>query len=88
MEKENIAKNEKASIALDTDGRIVIDAKEITTGGIDSGKLLSQGLLGCLSKGVEFLASNCIHSQIIITVDGISLQDTKEFHSASETLLD
>ncbi|MBJ6746425.1 hypothetical protein JEQ21_08170 [Streptococcus sp. 121] len=88
MEKEILAKNEKASISLNTDGKIVIDAKEITTGGIDSGKLLSQDLLGCLSKGVEFLASNCIHSQIIITVDGISLQDTKEFHPASETLLD
>lgn len=31
-----IAKNEKASIALDTDGKIVIDAKEITTGSVNA----------------------------------------------------
>ena len=29
MEKEVIAKNEKASIALDTDGKIVIDAEKV-----------------------------------------------------------
>lgn len=37
METEKIiAKNEKGSIALDTDGKIVIDAKEVTTGSVNA----------------------------------------------------
>lgn len=88
QEDQIIIKNKNASITLDADGRIIIDAEGITTGSVDSGTLLNQDLLDCLSKGVDFLANNCIHSQIVITVDGISLQDTKEFHPASETLLD
>lgn len=45
MNKEKIiAKNEKASIALDTDGKIVIDAKEITTGSIDAEVIASHSL--------------------------------------------
>ncbi|MGT2755410.1 hypothetical protein [Streptococcus ovis] len=36
----------------------------------------------------EYLAKNCIHDKIIITVEGVSVEQTKEFHPASETLLD
>lgn len=36
----------------------------------------------------EFLAKTCLHSKIIITVDGVYLVDTKEFHPASGTLED
>lgn len=49
MEKEVIAKNEKVSIALDTDGKIVIDAKEITTGSIKA-EIIPSSELCCLCR--------------------------------------
>lgn len=45
-------------------------------------------LIKHLLLGSEFLAQNCLHNQIIITVEGVRLVETKEFHPASETLLD
>lgn len=45
-------------------------------------------LIEHLLLGSEFLAQNCLHDKIIITVEGIRLVETKEFHPASETLSD
>ncbi|HEM3577541.1 TPA: hypothetical protein U1C15_001182 [Streptococcus suis] len=45
-------------------------------------------LMQKLLAGSEFLSKNCLHSQIIITVEGVTLTETKEFHPVSETLLD
>lgn len=61
MEKEIIAKNEKASIALDTDGKIVIDATEITMGNTNGEEIKvsmivnAQGLPELIKAGHEIL---------------------------------
>lgn len=49
---------------------------------------MEKELLAHLAHGVAFLVKDCLHSQIIITADGIRLVETKEFHPTSETLLD
>lgn len=49
---------------------------------------MSPELIQKLLAGSEFLSENCLHSQIIITVEGVTLTETKEFHPVSETLLD
>lgn len=49
---------------------------------------MSEDLIKQLEVGSEFLAKTCLHSQIIITVDGVRLVETKEFHPTSRTLLD
>lgn len=42
-------------------------------------------LIEKMLAGSEFLSKNCLHSQIIITVEGVTLAETKEFHPSSET---
>lgn len=49
---------------------------------------MPEDLIKQLEAGSEFLAKTCLHSQIIITVDGIQLVEIKEFHPTSRTLLD
>lgn len=49
---------------------------------------MPEDLIKQLEAGSEFLAKTCLHSKIIITVDGIRLVETKEFRPVSGTLLD
>lgn len=59
MEKEIITQNEKASITLDTDGKIAIDAKEIATGSFTGEEIKvsmavdAQGLSELINAGHE-----------------------------------
>ncbi|HHL1113934.1 TPA: hypothetical protein ACQO4Q_001833, partial [Streptococcus pyogenes] len=52
------------------------------------GENMPEDLIKQLEAGSEFLAKTCLHSKIIITVDGVRLVETKEFHPVSGTLLD
>ncbi|MBM6513396.1 hypothetical protein H7672_01875 [Streptococcus dysgalactiae subsp. equisimilis] len=47
---------------------------------------MPEDLIKQLEAGSEFLAKTCLHSKIIITVDGIQLVETKEFHPRNELL--
>lgn len=49
---------------------------------------MPEELVEQLLKGSEFIAKNCIHDRIVITVEGVKLEEMKEFHPADETLLD
>lgn len=79
MEKEIIAKNEKASITLDTDGEIVIDAKEITTGSINSEAIKvsmvvdAQGLSELIKAGHEILQKAAELEKAIQQLNGIKV---------------
>lgn len=47
---------------------------------------MPEDLIKQLEAGSKFLAKTCLHSKIIITVDGIQLVETKEFHPRNELL--
>ncbi|HHS2843983.1 TPA: hypothetical protein ACTEKC_001978 [Streptococcus agalactiae] len=47
---------------------------------------MPEDLIKQLETGSKFLAKTCLHSKIIITVDGIQLVETKEFHPRNELL--
>lgn len=79
MDKEIITKNEKASIALDTDGKIVIDAKEITTGSINGEEIKismvvnAQGLPELIKAGHEVLKKAAELETAIQQLNGIKV---------------
>lgn len=45
-------------------------------------------LVRALLKGSEYIAENCLYDTIVITAEGVALENRKEFHPASETLID
>ncbi|HEO4824230.1 TPA: hypothetical protein VA117_001206 [Streptococcus agalactiae] len=47
---------------------------------------MPEDLIKQLEAGSKFLAKTCLHSKIIIRVDGIQLVETKEFHPRNELL--
>lgn len=80
MNKEKIiAKNENASITLDADGKIIIDAKEITTGSINSEELKvsmvvnAQGLPELIKAGHEVLQKAAELEKAIQQFNGIKV---------------
>ena len=49
---------------------------------------MNKQMLEVLLGVSEHLAQSCIHEKVVITADGVYLEQTKEFHPISETLLD
>ncbi|CRH92965.1 Uncharacterised protein [Chlamydia trachomatis] len=45
-------------------------------------------LLSTIFSLISYIAENCLHDKIVITAEGVALENRKEFHPASETLID